>query len=42
MRPYAKHPVKQYTIDGMMGHLLDAEEDGLHLSSFTTFEIEEP
>jgi type IV secretion system protein VirB4 len=25
----------------MMGHLLDAEEDGLHLSSFTTFEIEE-
>ena len=31
----------QYTIDGMMGHLLDAENDGLTLSSFTTFEIEE-
>jgi type IV secretion system protein VirB4 len=31
----------QYTIDGMMGHLLDAENDGLILSSFTTFEIEE-
>jgi len=25
----------------MMGHLLDAENDGLTLSSFTTFEIEE-
>jgi len=31
----------QYTVDGMMGHLLDAEEDGLSLSDFTTFEIEE-
>ncbi|MBA2482851.1 MAG: VirB4 family type IV secretion/conjugal transfer ATPase [Nitrosomonas sp.] len=31
----------QYTIDGMMGHLLDAEEDGLNLTDFTTFEIEE-
>ena len=31
----------QYTVDGMMGHLLDAEEDGLKLSDFTTFEIEE-
>jgi len=33
--------IKQYTVDGMMGHLLDAESDGLALSRFTTFEIEE-
>ncbi len=33
--------IKQYTVDGMMGHLLDAESDGLSLSKFTTFEIEE-
>ncbi len=33
--------LRQYTIDGMMGHLLDAESDGLNLSIFTTFEIEE-
>ena len=33
--------LRQYTIDGMMGHLLDAESDGLSLSTFTTFEIEE-
>lgn len=33
--------MKQYTVDGMMGHLLDAEQDGLSLSKFTTFEIEE-
>jgi type IV secretion/conjugal transfer VirB4 family ATPase len=32
--------LEQYTVDGMMGHLLDAEEDGLSLSKFTTFEIE--
>ena len=31
----------QYTADGAMGHLLDAEEDGLALSDFTAFEIEE-
>lgn len=31
----------QYTVDGMMGHLLDAEADGLSLADFTTFEIEE-
>ncbi|PTN07476.1 VirB4 family type IV secretion/conjugal transfer ATPase [Nitrosomonas aestuarii] len=36
-----REALKQYTIDGMMGHLLDAEEDGLKLSNFTTFEIEE-
>ncbi len=33
--------LKQYTIGHSMGHLLDAEEDGLSLSTFTTFEIEE-
>ncbi len=33
--------MQQYTVDGMMGHLLDAEEDGLSLTDFTTFEIEE-
>ncbi|EAT8674928.1 VirB4 family type IV secretion/conjugal transfer ATPase [Salmonella enterica] len=32
--------LKQYTIDGNMGHLLDAEEDGLDMSDFMTFEIE--
>jgi type IV secretion system protein VirB4 len=36
-----REALKQYTVDGMMGHLLDAEEDGLLLSNFTTFEIEE-
>ena len=33
--------MKQYTIAGAMGHLLDAKEDGLALSEFTAFEIEE-
>lgn len=35
--------LKQYTVDGMMGHLLDADEDGLSFSGtrFFTFEIEE-
>lgn len=36
-----REALKQYTIDGMMGHLLDAEQDGLALSSFNVFEIEE-
>ncbi len=36
-----REAIKQYTVDGAMGHLLDAEEDGLRLSKFTTFEIEE-
>jgi len=36
-----REAIKQYTVDGMMGHLLDAEHDGLELSKFTTFEIEE-
>ncbi|HAT1130443.1 TPA: conjugal transfer protein TrbE [Legionella pneumophila] len=35
-----RETLKQYTIDGLMGHLLDAERDGLGLSSFMTFEIE--
>ncbi len=33
--------LRPYTVDGAMGHLLDAEEDGLALGDFTTFEIEE-
>ncbi|HEX8883985.1 MAG TPA: VirB4 family type IV secretion/conjugal transfer ATPase, partial [Noviherbaspirillum sp.] len=33
--------IRQYTVDGSMGHLLDAEEDGLSLSDFTVFEVEE-
>jgi type IV secretion/conjugal transfer VirB4 family ATPase len=36
-----REAMRQYTVDGSMGHLLDAEEDGLSLSSFTTFEIDE-
>ena len=36
-----REAIKQYTVDGAMGHLLDAEEDGLLLSDFTTFEVEE-
>lgn len=36
-----REALKPYTVDGSMGHLLDAEEDGLALSDFTTFEIEE-
>ena len=36
-----REAIRQYTVDGSMGHLLDAEEDGLSLSDFTTFEIEE-
>lgn len=35
-----RETLKQYTIDGLMGHLLDAESDGMQLSSFMTFEIE--
>jgi type IV secretion/conjugal transfer VirB4 family ATPase len=35
-----REALKQYTVDGMMGHLLDAETDGLSLSDFMTFEIE--
>jgi type IV secretion system protein VirB4 len=36
-----REALKQYTVDGDMGHLLDAEEDGLSLTDFTVFEIEE-
>ncbi len=36
-----REAIKQYTVDGTMGHLLDAEEDGLALADFTVFEIEE-
>ena len=36
-----REALTQYTVDGMMGHLLDAEQDGLELSKFTTFEIGE-
>jgi type IV secretion system protein VirB4 len=36
-----REAIKQYTVDGAMGHLLDAEEDGLSLSDFIVFEIEE-
>ncbi|WP_205883305.1 conjugal transfer protein TrbE, partial [Legionella anisa] len=35
-----RETLKQYTIDGLMGHLVDAESDGLGLSSFMAFEIE--
>ena len=33
--------LKDYTIDGLMGHLLDAEVDTLSISDFITFEIEQ-
>ncbi|MGV7209314.1 VirB4 family type IV secretion/conjugal transfer ATPase [Oxalobacteraceae bacterium A2-2] len=33
--------LQQYTVDGLMGHLLDAESDGLELAGTTTFEIGE-
>ena len=36
-----REALRQYTVDGMMGQLLDAEQDGLELSKFTTFEIED-
>jgi type IV secretion system protein VirB4 len=36
-----REALKQYTVDGMMGQLLDADQDGLELSGFTTFEVEE-
>lgn len=36
-----REAIMQYTVAGSMGHLLDAEEDGLSLSDFTTFEIAE-
>lgn len=36
-----REALEQYTISGIMGHLLDAEDDGLSFSSFNVFEIEE-
>jgi len=36
-----REAIKQYTVDGSVGFLLDAEKDGLALSDFTVFEIEE-
>lgn len=36
-----REAIKQYTVDGAMGHLLDADSDGLSLTELTTFEIEE-
>jgi type IV secretion system protein VirB4 len=36
-----RETLKNYTVDGAMGHLLDAKTDGLSLSDFTVFEIEE-
>lgn len=36
-----REAIKQYTVDGAMGHLLDADSDGLALCDFTVFEIEE-
>ncbi|QIQ22520.1 VirB4 family type IV secretion/conjugal transfer ATPase [Zophobihabitans entericus] len=35
-----REALQQYTVDGSMGYLLDAEQDGLELSDFTVFEIE--
>jgi type IV secretion/conjugal transfer VirB4 family ATPase len=36
-----REALKQYTVEGAQGHLLDAESDGLALTAFMTFEIEE-
>jgi type IV secretion system protein VirB4 len=36
-----REALKQYTVGGSMGHLLDAEADTLALDSFTAFEVEE-
>ncbi|RSC21439.1 VirB4 family type IV secretion/conjugal transfer ATPase [Agrobacterium sp. FDAARGOS_525] len=36
-----KDALHHYTVDGPMGQLLDAEEDGLSLGTFQCFEIEE-
>ncbi len=36
-----REALQQYTVSGAMGHLLDANQDGLALADFTVFEIEE-
>lgn len=35
-----REALKQYTLDGAMGYLLDAQQDGLQTSHFMTFELE--
>ena len=35
-----REALRQYTVDGQLGQLLDAEEDGLSLTDFTCFEID--
>lgn len=35
-----REALRQYTVDGQLGQLLDAEEDGLSLAEFTCFEID--
>ncbi|MGI2033828.1 conjugal transfer protein TrbE [Rhizobium panacihumi] len=35
-----KDALHHYTVDGPLGHLLDAETDGLTLQAFQTFEVE--
>jgi type IV secretion system protein TrbE len=36
-----RETIYQYTVDGTMKNLLDADDDGLALSDFTVFEVEE-
>ena len=36
-----KDALHHFTVDGPMGHLLDAEQDGLSLQAFQTFEVEQ-
>ncbi len=36
-----REALKPYTADGAMGHLLDAHRDGLKMTNFTVFEIED-
>lgn len=36
-----RETLQQYTIDGVMGHLLDGDVDNLALSKFTCFEVED-
>ncbi|MET0254925.1 MAG: VirB4 family type IV secretion/conjugal transfer ATPase [Luteibacter sp.] len=36
-----REALRVYTADGAMGHLLDADKDGLQLSDFAVFEIED-
>ncbi len=36
-----REAMSRFTISSSLGHLLDAQEDGLHTGSFTVFELEE-